>query len=1022
MFEEQVARTPDHTAVVHAEHSLTYRELNFRANRLARRLIALGAGPEHLVALLLPRSARTVTTLLAVVKAGAAWIPVDTEYPAARVNDVLDTARPLLLLTAGDLDALVPGARVPDGTRVVDLDAPGAVAEEAAAPAHDVTDGERRGPLEPDHPAYVIFTSGSTGRPKGVVMTHRGLGSLAADHIGRFGIRAGDAVLQFASFSFDCSVGDLVMAVGSGAALVVRPRDCLSGRQLAELVARTSATHMTIPPQVLAALPPLELPTLRSLATAGDVLTTELVDRWAPGRLMVNAYGPTETTVDSLAAEVTAGGAGVPPIGRPVLGTRAHVLDEDMREVPAGVEGELFLAGPGLARGYLGRPGLTADRFPPCPFGAPGERMYRTGDLVRRLPDGDLVFVGRVDEQVKVRGFRVEPAEVEAVLRRHPEVVEAVVTAREDVPGHKRLVAHVVPTPGAAPDAAALRRHVGTALPEHFVPSAVVLLPALPLTSNGKIDRKALPAPPERSAPTGREFGDPRESLVAGLFREVLGVGRVGVDDGFFDLGGDSVSAIRLAAAAHERGWVLEPAQVFEHQRPSALAPVLLRTAPESAGSSEEAGALPPGPLPARSPGGARRRVLLTPPDPLPVAHLAAATADLTAHHQVLRLVRTADGGGRITRPADLATAPPPVLVLPPETSDAELLAALGRPLDPPPLAVACAADGSAVRRLLVSVDADLVDTTALHVLVADLGAAWRARSAGLPVALAPVEVPWADWLRHTADAGHGVPAAVPPAPVEEVTGWFVQTLPAELAGPLLDAVPAAFRTGPADAPLTALALAVADHRDHRDRPGAHRADPVDLLVVDDGRRPPPGGARLDRTVGPLARALRLRLVADPETRAGVEAGGPAAGDLLKSVKERLLAGGDPAPDTTSTQGPIGNRVGYAHQGRPGQDPWVAAATRTRPGPHPAGCAIALTTTASGTPERPGLDAVWTWIGDPTEESVRELAEGWLRMLRGLVAHAARPGSGGPTPSDITLLALSQDDIDDLANEWTHDF
>ncbi|MFF4156094.1 amino acid adenylation domain-containing protein [Streptomyces sp. NPDC001678] len=588
LFETQARRVPDRTAVVHDRTELTYRELNERANRLARVLVDRGAGPEHLVAVATPRSAETLVAILAVSKAGAAWVPVDPEYPPARVAALLSSAAPLLVLTTGAV-----AAGLPEGTGRVVLDAPDVAAQVAGRPGHDLTDAERLAPLDPDHAAYVIHTSGSTGKPKGVVVTHAGLASLAADHIERFGITEGDGVLQFASFSFDCSVGDMLMALASGSALVIRPGDCLSGDELGALIDRAGATHVTIPPQVLAALPPAAYPTLRTIATAGDVCSGKLVDQWAPGRRMFNAYGPTEATVDAVATEVTPG-TPVPPIGRPVVNTRVYVLDDDLRPVPVGREGELFIAGAGLARGYLGQPGPTAERFVPCPFGAPGERMYRTGDLAVWRPDGNLEFRGRIDEQVKIRGFRIEPGEVEAALGAHPEVADSVAVAREDRPGDKRLVAYVVPAPGAAPDPAGLRRHLSGLLPGHLVPSAVVVLDAFPLSRNGKLDRAALPAPDLSGTVSARAPRTPREELLCGLFAEVLKLDRVGPDDAFFDLGGDSVLAIRLAARAREAGWVLSPKDVFTHQRAEALAGLL---EPAPAGGTGEAAAAVETPL-----------------------------------------------------------------------------------------------------------------------------------------------------------------------------------------------------------------------------------------------------------------------------------------------------------------------------------------------------------------------------------------------------------------------------------------
>ncbi|OAR23476.1 hypothetical protein A8W25_29095 [Streptomyces sp. ERV7] len=1041
LFEAQAHRTPDNTAVVYDTTALSYRELNERANRLARALISRGAGPERLVALVLPRSAETVVALLAVVKAGAAWIPVDPEYPAARIAGLLASARPLLVVTTADCAPVIP-----EGTDTLELDDAATVRLLALQAPHDVTDGERASGLTADHPAYVIYTSGSTGKPKGVVMTHRGLASLAADHIERFGIVEGDGVLQFASFNFDCSVGDLVMALASGSALIVRPQDCLSGHQLGELIERTSATHVTIPPQVLAALPPAAHPTLKSVATAGDVLTAELVAQWAPGRRMFNAYGPTETTVDSLATEVEAG-SGAPPIGRPLVNTRVYVLDDDMRPLPVGAEGELFIAGAGLARGYLRQPGLTAERFVPCPFGEPGERMYRTGDIARWRPDGNLEFLGRVDEQVKIRGFRIEPGEIEAVLNRHPDLTASVVTAREDRPGNKRLVAYVVAREGTAPDPAELRRRVGADLPDYFVPAAVVVLDAFPLNPNGKLDRKALPVPDLSSLSSGRAPRTAHEELLCGLFAEVLGMDRVGVDDGFFDLGGDSVMAIQLAAKTHRAGWVLEPAGVFAHQRVEALAPLLTPVARVATG--EEAGAnLGPVPLvpalvrlgPALE--ASRQSVVTTAPAGLRPELLGRALQAVLDHHDALRTRLEGDSGAprlRVLPPGsvDAAACVRRVRLTNPDTAEAELARAVEEVelslADGQSLLALWGETGGGPGRLALVGHRLAVDPASWRILLHDLRTAWTALEAGTPVVLEPVGTSFRRWACHLADTATG------PAPAEESewgTGTLATadpplgkrpldpasdttatareltvTLPAETATALLTTAPEAFHGRAEDVLLTGLALAVGQWRARRD-PAAGGA--VLLDVEDDGRREFVPGADLSRTVGPFADTFPVAVDPGSPPWDEVHSGGAAVGEAIKQVKEQLREARPPA-------GAGVPQIGFAHRGRVADDTWEGAAARVAAhGPAvPAAHGLEIATLAVG----PRLTAVWRWVPDWIDDSrVRELAELWREALEGIAAHAERPSTGGHTPSDLTLLSLSQDEIDDLASEWANDF
>ncbi len=423
----------------------------------------------------------------------------------------------------------------------------------------------------PENLAYVIYTSGSTGRPKGVLVPHRGLANVARGHARDLGVEAGDRVLQFASPSFDASVFELVMALATGATLVLGTRETLApGPDLLRLLHDEEVTAATLPPSALAVLPPAELPALRTLMTAGEACPAELVERWAPERRFFNLYGPTEATIWSTTAECAPGG-GRPPIGRPVANTSAYVLDARREPVPVGVPGELYVGGAGVSRGYAGRPALTAERFVPDPFGAAGGRLYRTGDRVRWSARGELEFLGRVDEQVKIRGFRIEPGEIEGALRRQPEVRECAVAAREDVPGETRLVAYVV----GDVEAGALREHLRRELPEYMLPAAYVRLEGLPLTASGKLDRSALPAPEDDAYARGTyeaPSGDTEEAL-AKIWSEVLGVERVGRRDDFFELGGHSLLLVQVISRIREAlGVELALGAVFEHPVFAALA------------------------------------------------------------------------------------------------------------------------------------------------------------------------------------------------------------------------------------------------------------------------------------------------------------------------------------------------------------------------------------------------------------------------------------------------------------------
>ena len=533
LFAAQVASSPDAVAVVLEDQSLTYGELDARSSQLAHHLRGLGVGREVVVGLSVERSLEMLVGLIGILKAGGAFLPLDPSYPPERLAYMLeDSGAPLLLTQSALLERLDDHP-----ARIVCLDAdwPSIACNPTTAPAHS--------PQAQDT-AYVIYTSGSTGAPKGVAVAHGGIPSMAAAQIDGLGITPAARLLQFASLSFDAAVWEISAGLASGAALVLTAAE-RSGDPLASLIRRQRVTHATLPPVLLTGLPE-DLP-LEALTVAGEACAPDLVPRWSAGRRMINAYGPTETTVcATMSAPLS--GAEVPPIGRPIWNTQVYVLDDGLEPVPAGVAGELYVAGAGLARGYVNRAGLTAERFVANRFGASGSRMYRTGDLVRWRADGVLDFLGRADSQVKIRGLRIEPGEIETALIRHTAVAQAAVIAREDQPGDKRLIAYVVAAFGAGVDVTALRAHVAASLPDYMVPSAVVTLDRLPLTPNGKLDRAALPAPEPTSANVRRAPRTPHEEVLCVLFAEVLGVARLGIDDDFFALGGHSLTATRLVS------------------------------------------------------------------------------------------------------------------------------------------------------------------------------------------------------------------------------------------------------------------------------------------------------------------------------------------------------------------------------------------------------------------------------------------------------------------------------------------
>ena len=549
LFEAQVARTPDDPAVVCGRTEVSYAELNARANRLARYLISLGAGPERLVAVAMPRSPDMIVAVLAVLKAGAAYVPVDPAYPPGRIAYMLADARPVAVLTTA-----LAGQDLPDGTPQVALDDPATITAVSRLADGNLAAAERPGQLRPSSPAYVIYTSGSTGRPKGVVVEQRSVTGLACWASAEFPAAELAKVLASTSLSFDVSVFEIFAPLTAGGCIEIVPNllALTSGPWRGSMISAvpTALAQVLASPGTAARAP--------VVALCGEALTGQVVAvirAAVPGTRILNIYGPTEATVYATAYTADSAGevAGSPPIGRPIRDRRAFVLDGALGLVPPGVAGELYLAG-GLARGYLNRPGLTAERFVACPFGAAGERMYRTGDLARWTAAGQLEYLGRVDDQVKIRGFRIELGEIEAVLAAQPGVAQAAVGVREDRPGDKRLAGYVVPVAGAVLDPAGLRDAAGRVLPGYMVPAAVVVLEELPRTANSKLDRRALPVPDYASgAGAFQAPATAQERALCELFAQVLGIGQVGVDDSFFDLGGHSLLAAVLVARLVER-------------------------------------------------------------------------------------------------------------------------------------------------------------------------------------------------------------------------------------------------------------------------------------------------------------------------------------------------------------------------------------------------------------------------------------------------------------------------------------
>lgn len=562
LFEQQAKCAPQAIALRFEGQELTYAEVNERANRLAHYLQAKGAGPEVLAGIFLDRSLEMVVAVLAVLKAGSAYVPLDPEYPPARLSFIMEDARIPLLVTRNSLLEKAPRDAA---TVVVDRDR--AVIEGCCAEATQT-------PVSSTNLAYVIYTSGSTGRPKGAAMQHQGVANLVTAVGQGLGLKPDCRVLQFASLSFDAAVWEIFPALSCGATLVLaRSESLVPGDPLLRTLQQEHINVVTLPPSALANLPAAQLPDLRTLVVAGEACPDVLIRDWGHDRTMINAYGPTEVTVcASWASPALASAAAC--IGRPISNTRLYVLDQNQNPVPIATPGELYIAGAGLSRGYLNQPGLTAEKFIPNPFSDSGARLYRSGDRARYRSDGTLEFLGRMDQQVKIRGYRIELGEIESALHAHPGVQQAAVAVKGAADG-QRLVAYVVSRTGAAVNAADLRNHLKQRLPEYMVPSAVVGLNELPLNATGKVSREALPEPvaPERGS---AEPETPTQIALAEIWREILNMENIGIHDNFFELGGHSLLAARMISRANRAFAVEIPlAALFRNAHIASLSEVI---------------------------------------------------------------------------------------------------------------------------------------------------------------------------------------------------------------------------------------------------------------------------------------------------------------------------------------------------------------------------------------------------------------------------------------------------------------
>ena len=1044
MFAARVARAPQAVALNFEGRSMTYLELDEAANRLAHLLAEQGAAPGECVALLFSRSAEAVVSILAVLKTGAAYLPIDPALPAARMEFMLGDATPIAVVTTAGLHSRLDGFDLP----IIDVD------EAAADILRDQPSSALDGPA-PEDIAYMIYTSGTTGVPKGVAVTHRNVTEFLKTLHAKLPSGPGQVWSQWHSLVFDVSVWEIWGALLHGGRLVVVPEAvAASPDELHDLLVAEKVTVLSQTPSAVGMLSPEGLEST-ALVVAGEACPAEVVDRWAPGRVMINAYGPTEATVYAAMSGPLAGDSGAPPIGSPVPGAALFVLDKWLRPAPEGVVGELYVAGRGVATGYARRTGLTASRFVACPFGGPGGRMYRTGDLVRWGADGQLQYLGRADEQVKIRGYRIELGEIQSALASLDGVDQAAVIAREDRPGDKRLVGYITGTA----DPAELRTELGKRLPAYMVPAAVVVLEALPLTVNGKLDKRALPAPEyHKRAGQYRAPSDHTEEVLAGIYAQVLGVERVGVDDSFFDLGGDSILSMQVVARARAAGVVCRPRDVFVEQTVARLARVATDGADEDDVVDEGIGPVVATPImrwlhTVQGPiDDFNQTIVLAAPPGVTSDDVVVVLQALLDRHPMLRLRVEDDGAGswNLHAPEPGSVQAGDCVSTVDVLTDATLVEGRSR-LNPGAGAMVSAVWASETSQLALIMHHLAVDGVSWRTVIEDLNIAWAQHHSGQPVALPVGGTSFARWssllaehaqspaVVEQADAWREVvstPAALPaaqPTDTYQTAEQLSVSLDVETTRLLLGEVPAAFRAGVQDILLIAFGMAWTKFLG----PDAATGTPIGIDVEGHGRSEELGPhVDLSRTVGWFTTKYPVALTIDGLDWASVVAGDDALGAAVKATKEQLRALPDGltygllrylnADIDLGGSDPV---IGFNYLGRLGAaadlpgELWrlspdslslsAAAAAVAMPLMH----TVDLNAGTMDTEDGPHLHANWTWAASAMDrERISQLSRLWFEALAGICAHV-QGGGGGLTPSDIAPARLNQQQIDELSKQ-----
>ncbi|MBJ7341381.1 non-ribosomal peptide synthetase, partial [Mycolicibacterium sp.] len=1032
LFARQVVRLPESIAVSHAGRSTTYLELDEAANRLAHQLTEHGAGPGACVALLLQRSAEAIVAMLAVLKTGAAYLPIDPAHPDARIEFMLADASPVVAVSSSRLAARLHGCDLP----IVDVADP-AIGTQPSTPLPAPS---------ADDIAYVIYTSGTTGTPKGVAIAHHNLAHLVQST--PTNLPAAQVWTQCHSYGFDFSVWEIWAALLGGGRLVVVPEEVASSPEDLHALLRSEGVNvLTQTPSAVAALSPDGLDSV-ALLLGGEACAAEVVDRWAPGRVVINAYGPTEATVYAAMSAPLTPGSGVPPIGSPVATAALFVLDTSLRQVPVGVVGELYVAGRGVGVGYLGRTGLTASRFVACPFGPQGARMYRTGDLVCWDADGQLKYLGRADEQVKIRGYRIELGEIQAALAGLDGVDQAVVIAREDRPGDKRLVGYLTGTA----DPAKSRVHLAERLPSYMVPAAVVVVGELPLTPNGKLDIRALPAPDYQHIDQYRAPTNAVEEILAGIYAQVLGLERVGVDDSFFALGGDSISSMQVVARAHAAGLSCRPRDVFVEQTVAGVARVAALADGACSPIDEGTGPVSATPVmrwladvdgPTRQ---FNQAVVVQAPEGVTHADVVVVLQALLDRHAMLRLRVDDTVDGWTLRVPEPGTVDADGCVDAVDTLSTEALASARSGLNPTAGVMLRAVWATGTSHLALIVHHLSVDAVSWRILLEDLNIAWAQHRGGQPIALPTVGTSFARWASalgahaHTAEVvglaetwrqiaatTPALPAPRPDLDTYATAGHLSVSLDTETTRLLLGEVPAAFHAGINDILLIAFGLACVEFLGNGDTP-------IGIDVEGHGRREELfPDVDLTRTVGWFTAKYPVSLSTGGPPWARVVAGESALGSVFKDAKEQLRAQPDGVTygllryvnDEVDLRGPDPT-IGFNYLGRLGMTTAEASHGLWRVGhdglsvaeaaavPMPLAHTVELNAGTADTESGPALKANWTWAPSALDrDQITRLSQLWFDALTGICIHV-RHGGGGLTPSDLVPARLSQQQIDEL--------